>query len=925
MRRTITLLTALALVFAASCQRIEETTVQDGSVSDEQITIEATIAETNPSATVPGDEPQTKTALQENGVDIWWTPGDAINVFYGSASSGKFTSSLTEPQALAAFSGSVGTVTGTAQEGMGAQTFWGVYPYDAANTCDGSSVTLKILGTQVASPGSFGKGMNPSVANSPGLGLSFYNVGSWFRFSVTQSGITSATFSGNNGEILAGKVTVKMDSDKKPLISKVADGKTSITVTPEGGGSFVPNKYYYITLIPQTIGGTGYTLTLYKGAMVANCVVADPAKTYAFKRSEYRSKTNADAGLTWEDDYVEMAEGFNWAKVNIGATSPEGYGDRFAWGETSPRNSYTSGNYDYLIPFSDAAKANWGDDWRTPTSAEWEALLDENNYTWEWTTENGVNGYRVTSKVAGYAGNSIFLPATGYSTNGNVWNAGTAGYYWSSSLNPIDSRKANSFYFSSSYLFIIKESRYFGYPIRAIYDPSSVPPVSPEVPVTGVSFDMATYAVLDRGTFALPVTISPSNATIQDLTWVSSNPEVAVVSPTGGVTGMKVGTTTITTRTVDGGYRAACTVKVIPYTSYIDMGNGTKWATVNVGADSPEEYGGYFAWGETQMKTGSYNWSTYQYCTGGSESSINKYTPTDGKTVLEAGDDAATVNLGSNWRMATDAEWTWLLEHCTWTWCEMNGVKGCLVTSNVSGNSSIFLPAAGNKVMSQTGNVGTRGRYWTSSADDLRSWSVDISSDGPIHESAQRIRGYSVRGVYEPHQFINGHEYVEMGDGLKWATCNVGADSPGAYGDYFAWGETEPKSSYSSESYDYNLTFSDAAAANWGSTWRMPTVEEWRALMNSSNFDWEWDDVMKGCKVTSKVPGYEGNSIFLPAAGSRFYSRLDDAGSCGLYWIPSLYQYDEGSSMSLYFFESEEAGLYGSTRYLGAPVRPVSN
>ena len=90
MRRTITLLTALALVFAASCQRIEETTVQDGSVSDEQITIEATIAETNPSAAVPGDELQTKTALQENGVDIWWTPGDAINLFYGTANAGKF-------------------------------------------------------------------------------------------------------------------------------------------------------------------------------------------------------------------------------------------------------------------------------------------------------------------------------------------------------------------------------------------------------------------------------------------------------------------------------------------------------------------------------------------------------------------------------------------------------------------------------------------------------------------------------------------------------------------------------------------------------------------------------------------------------------------------------------------------------------------
>ena len=462
MRRTITILAALGLVFAGSCQRIEEGLVQEGPdvIEGEILTVEASF----------GDFPDTKTAVQSDGKSIFWTPGDAINLFFGDISSAKFTtsSSMTEPSATASFTGTLGAATGSSGDGFVAPTFWGVYPYDAANTCDGTSVALWIKSEQTAGPGTFGNGMSPSVANAPGLGLSFKNVGSWFKFSVSQEGITSATFEGNNGEILAGRVTVTMDSAGNPLITRILAGAKRITVTPEGGGSFVPNQYYYITLIPQTISGaTGYTLTLYKDAQVGKLVVADPTKTYTFARSNSRSKTNADAGITWEDRYVEMAAGFNWAKVNIGAASPEEYGDRFAWGETSPRNFYISGNYDYLIPFSDAATANWGDGWRTPTSAEWEALLDENNYTWEWTTENGVNGYRVTSKVAGYAGNSIFLPTAGYSTNGNVWNTGKSGNYWSSSLNATDARKVKEVYIASLNHSIIESERFFGYLLRS--------------------------------------------------------------------------------------------------------------------------------------------------------------------------------------------------------------------------------------------------------------------------------------------------------------------------------------------------------------------------------------------------------------------------------------------------------------------------
>ena len=169
---------------------------------------------------------------------------------------------------------------------------------------------------------------------------------------------------------------------------------------------------------------------------------------------------------------------------------------------------------------------------------------------------------------------------------------------------------------------------------------------------------------------------------------------------------------------------------------------------------------------------------------------------------------------------------------------------------------------------------------------------------------------------------------------------NVGASAPEAYGDYFAWGETTTKSNYAWSTYFDNpsgdgQTFTkyatdkktrldlddDAARANWGSTWRMPTDAEWTALRNTTNFDWEWDDARKGYTVTSKVNGYAGNSIFLPAAGTRTGTSLNNAGSSGYYWSSSLY-----TSRSAYYvgFHSGFVGRSNYYRYYGYSVRPVS-
>ena len=187
---------------------------------------------------------------------------------------------------------------------------------------------------------------------------------------------------------------------------------------------------------------------------------------------------------------------------------------------------------------------------------------------------------------------------------------------------------------------------------------------------------------------------------------------------------------------------------------WVDLGlpSGLKWATCNVGANAPEEYGDYFAWGETTTKD-TYNWSTYKYCNG-SYTTLTKYNANssygsvDNKTQLELSDDAAAVNWGGAWRMPTDAEMTELRTECTWTWTSKGSVNGYQVTGP-NGNS-IFLPAAGYRRSSGLDGAGSDGYYWSSSLytdDPDGAYDVNFGSDGVDWGNGGRCYGRSVRPV----------------------------------------------------------------------------------------------------------------------------------------------------------------------------------
>ena len=173
---------------------------------------------------------------------------------------------------------------------------------------------------------------------------------------------------------------------------------------------------------------------------------------------------------------------------------------------------------------------------------------------------------------------------------------------------------------------------------------------------------------------------------------------------------------------------------------------------------------------------------------------------------------------------------------------------------------------------------------------------------------------------------INGHKYVDLGLSVKWATCNIGASKPEDYGDYFAWGEDETKSEYTRDnSATYgrtNYTFRDAAKKKWGGTWRMPTADEFQELID--NCTWTWRTMQgghDGYRVTSKK---NGNLIFLPAAGYRYGSPLNFAGTYGHYWSSTPYASGSISAYYLNFLSSYHFVYYYFSRYFGGSVRPVS-
>ena len=586
-----------------------------------------------------------------------------------------------------------------------------------------------------------------------------------------------------------------------------SDGGASVT---ERGVVYSTNPNPVITNLNNTIrpcgSGTGeftYTITgLQSGTTYYVRAYATNEKGTAYgEEVSFTTKEVSISDPTGTENgygYVYLGLSIKWATMNVGASSPEDYGDYFAWGETEPKDYYDWSTYKYCNGSSstltkynnsssygtvdnktqlelsdDAAYVNWGGAWRMPTDAELTELREQ--CTWTWASQKGVNGYKVTSKSNG---NSIFLPAAGCRGQNSLNGVSTNGnYYWSSSLNTGGPSHAWGVYFYSGSVGRDYYYRGFGFTVRPVLGEYVMEETVPTIITTAITQITETTAVAGGNV------TSDGGASVTERGVVySTNPNPVITnlnntirpcgSGTGAFTYTMTGLQANTTYYVRAyakndvgtayGEEVSFTTKEQSSTpnngtengyAYVDLGLSVKWATCNVGANSLEDYGDYFAWGETSTKS-TYNWSTYKYCNG-SYNTLTKYNNSssygtvDNKTQLDLSDDAARVNWGGSWRMPTDAEWTELREQCTWTWTTQNGVYGRKVTSKTNGNS-IFLPAAGSREDSSLYNAGSYGNFWSSSLytdDPYYAWRVYFSSSNVDRDIGSRYYGQSVRPV----------------------------------------------------------------------------------------------------------------------------------------------------------------------------------
>ena len=973
-------------------------------------------------------------------------------------------------------------------------------------------------------------------------------------------------------------------------------------VTADGGASVTERGVVYGISENPTVGNSKVVGGSGTGTFTCNLTGLQPNTKYYVRAYAVNSKGTAYGEqvsfTTLEEvsatpEYVDLGLSVKWADRNVGATKPEEYGDYFAWGETAPKEVYEWSTYKWcngsettltkyntvssrgtvdnkttLELSDDAARVNWGGSWRMPTEAEQEELRA--NCTWTWTTQNGVNGYKVTSKSNG---NSIFLPAAGYRNDSSLVSAGSYGYYWSSSLYTDTPSQAWGVVFFSVYVVRYSSSRCYGQSVRPVYG-EYVPAINLPVIITSTITQIAETTAVAGGNVT-----SDGGASVTERGVVYSttaNPTTANTKKVSGsgtgaftcnLTGLQASTTyyvrayAINEKGTAYGEQVSFTTleEVSATPEYVDLGLSVKWATFNVGANKPEEYGDYFAWGETEPKE-VYDWSTYKWCNG-SETTLTKYCTdgsygtVDNKTQLELSDDAAHVHWGGDWRVPTEEEFWELEKECTWEWTSQNGVNGYKLTSKSNGNS-IFLPAAGFRYDSSLNYAGSHGYYCLNSLDVSAPhyvWYMHWHSDGVVdsRDNARSV-GYSIRPVYgeyipastmptvttsavtqitettavaggnvtadggasvtergvvystsenpttanskvvggsgtgaftcnltglqasttyyvrayainekgtaygeqvtfktltpivpptittsavtqitettavaggnvtadggasvtergvvysttanpttantkkvsgsgtgaftcnladlqagttyyvrayainekgtsygEQVSFTtltpsngmeNGYEWVDLGLSVKWATFNVGATKPEEYGDYFAWGETEPKEYYDWSTYKWcrgsfsmqtkyctNSSYGtvdnktqlelsdDAARANWGGSWRMPTDTEFTELREQCTWTWTTQNGVNGYKVTSKKSGYTNKSIFLPAAGCRYGSSLHYAGSDGSYWSSSLYTDYPDGAWYVNLVSGNVDRRYDD-RYLGFSVRPV--
>ena len=303
------------------------------------------------------------------------------------------------------------------------------------------------------------------------------------------------------------KATCKVSVVSKVPVSSISLSETSLTLWSSAGKSVSATVYPSNATNREltwsssntsvaTVSSSGYITAQGSGTATITASATDGSGKKATCVVTVKSTSGTSNGHAWVD--LGLTSGTKWATMNVGASSASGYGDYYAWGETTTRNVYSKSYYEYtsnpnaysdndmklskyctnssygtvdnrteLTTSDDVAYYKWGSSWRIPSAAQMQELLDE--CTWTWTSQSGVNGYKVSSKVNSA---SIFLPAGGEKVQSSLSTQGQLGYYWTRTLASVDTSLSNwyahTLYFYSGGTSYNNASRYLGINIRPV-------------------------------------------------------------------------------------------------------------------------------------------------------------------------------------------------------------------------------------------------------------------------------------------------------------------------------------------------------------------------------------------------------------------------------------------------------------------------
>lgn len=468
---------------------------------------------------------------------------------------------------------------------------------------------------------------------------------------------------------------------------KGRDKGQSAELTPDADG------YISTVVVPDTVCAD-YRYQAY---------VSDGKSTYYGDSLTFTSAGVVDLGLS-----------VCWANVNLGAENSYANGDYYRWGATRPYRNVTDEyikNVDILLPESgrDVAANTLGAGYRMPTKAEMQELLD--NCDKVYTTVNGQNGWRFTSKKAGYTNKSIFIALGGYYEGERIRNYNYFSRYW---LSNYDNGYGSSYGSDNNGKpYIRSDYKSYGYLIRPVRQKSNY------VATAGITRDFtddSEHIILKGYVSDIQHDITAKGFVLGDSAniTVASAQRIAVsAAAVNGYYSYDMGvldrgrTYYYRAYIYDGSKYTYGEAKSFTTTDYVDLGlaSGTLWANHNVLADNPESYGGYFAWGETETKD-NYTQANYKYYQN------NRYIDI-GTNIAGTQYDAATKNMGTLWQTPTQQQCKELADSCTWTETTVNGVAVWKVASKKNDNY-IILPKAG-RYNGTSDDVSGQANYMTAS------------------------------------------------------------------------------------------------------------------------------------------------------------------------------------------------------------------